>query len=388
MHNKLIKFLSDAEDEARVVRGGAAVSFTADTVEEVRIYGKAIFEGESGYGGDARLTLLGDVDDTDFYKIKMRIHGRNILSGEELAGYMQENIPEVSFERSGDVLTYTSSEETGKFWLLPGQIPFKPLTAYTVAFTFTAEVDNQSTGFEFAYSDGHTHSIFATKAGTHTVTAHTFPLKSLVGFKQRMAGGRACSIDLSSFGLYEGITPASEFEAYRGSEHTVNLSRPIVSLEHNGRVIADYVNLKEQVIMRNCGWRNMLFGSSIVLHDKTSMPYVFSYTPAQSFDPDYPFYQESLKVVGSYEELKETEYACYLGDGGKVLYMTGSKAARFPYDLGSYLEEIRSKMVFVRPKADRGKVSETESFPTFPSGYVGVEFISNIPIDRCEFFVK
>ena len=383
MHNKLVKLLCGMEDKGTVIRGASVLSFdlTDREVSEVRIYGSTLFEGGA-------IRLLGEEDGSDRYRIKMRIHKKNILSGEDFYTYMQKNLSEVEFRRTGDSLTYKSPYETGKYWLAPNEIPFKENTVYTVMFSFTAQRANQSTGIELAYSDGNTEVIFASKAGTYTIRKTSFPHKSLVGLKQRYAGGEVCEIDLSSFGIFEGVIGESEFEEYDGTEYTVTLSKPIMAVEKDGRKICDYVNLFDSSIMQNCGLRNMLFGTSIEIHDATVTPHIFKYTLPQPFDSEYPFYQKSLSVVKDYSELIGKEYACYLGDGGEALYMTGGVADIHPHQLGSYLEDVGSVMVYVKPKKMRKTVYEYSLRPSFPDGYVGIEFISNIPVEKCEFFVK
>lgn len=366
MHSRILHRLSDAESTTDCAIGECSLSYYSN--REGSLDNLIIFGNASAYAGP-----LGSLNSqSGYYEFKVRIHGRNIMGGEEFAELIKAHYSDINYSQNGSLFEfgYSSVSEYGD--IINGSIRyFKPNTVYTFRFHFIGGKQS-STGIRVAYDDGSYEDILAGDTNDCDIAFHSARGKTLSFVRLSNISVSSHIIDLSTFGIFEGELDYDTFEEYSGSVYTISTSSCYCGQDGDYIPVYDTFEWKSKLSTLRLR-RVMIDKSNIYLYQSGSLPIVQVNLPS-AINQKRPSVQfHTYTQMDSLEEIRNTEYAYTIADE-ETLYMTPY------YDIYNYITEFNTAkaLIYARDKSLFVKEKMCMDMPSVPAGYIGIEVYGNV----------
>ena len=218
-----------------------------EKIKNMRLFGNYSMNSDTSIAG------VGDPDIDGGYKITLKMHGRNMMSGEELALAHEAAGVCSAQSTSQDIYTFTPRTYDNGTVILDGRhIKFKNDICYTVcgiANIASSSYAKKSIGLAFKYSDGSTERIEATALGTAIKFIHCSKAgKSITSIIAYADDTAQIKLTLSAFGIFEGQYSSYDeaFSAYDGETSVLTLSAPLGKVDF----MKDYIDLEKGKVTR------------------------------------------------------------------------------------------------------------------------------------------
>ena len=218
-------------------KGSCAITLPANTSNEsYRLFKICGAEGDSALGG------VGDYNETlGTYSLPMRVHGRNIMGGEEfMEVHAALGISKITASIvSGCYTTTPMPEYNGTVIIGPPLVNFKKNTPYTLALhlRYLSSATKRSIAMRFDYSDGTFDAPVINSTSREFRRCFTSdPNKQLVAISSHAENAANIRYGIDGFGLFEGAHEDYDtvFEAYRGFRHDLTLEAPLRKIDFSG----------------------------------------------------------------------------------------------------------------------------------------------------------
>ena len=367
MHSRILHRLTGAESTTDCVHGECALSYYSKhegSLDDLIICGSA-----SAYAGPfGRLN-----SQTGYYEFNVRIHGRNIMGGEEFAELIKTHYSsEISYSQTGSLFEFGYSYVDEYRDIINGSIRyFRPNTVYTFRFHFIGGKQS-STGIRVAYSDGSYEDILAGDTNECDIAFHSAKGKTVSYVRLSNVWVSSHIIDLSTFGIFEGELDYDTFEAYSGNVYTLCSSSCYCGQDGNYPTCYDTFEWKSKLSTLRLRQVSINKGN-VSLYQSGSKPIVQINLPSP-INPKRPSVQfHTYTLKDSLEELTDSEYA-YTVAGEDFIYATtyyGNRDYTMEFKTAKNLIYSRDKSLFVREDM-------CMDIPSVPAGYVGIEVYGNI----------
>ena len=366
MNDRITHRLAGAEGELECAVGKSAVSYTAQgegSLQNLVIYGSAL-PTSSPFG---KLN-----SSTGKYDINVRVHGINVLGGEEFEAALINRLgSEITYNRYGSYLEYSFSYPSDYIFVGTSPNVFKENTVYTFRFEFIGRA-GCSTGIKIAYSDFTSEDILAREDGSPYIAYTSVEGKTVRGLQLSYAGAERYKINLDSFGIFEGAHGYDYFEEYRGQTYVISTSSAYCG--HTAHGVSAYDTFDWKNKLSTLRLRKTSVSSSMVYeHDYEYYPTVIAVNLTHPTNPERPLdYFYYYDRVGSYEELNGRFGAYCFGDE-YTIYLTLQDGYWNAYEM-FYSEK---GLIYARKTPEYKKESDVPDIPSVHAGYVGIEVYSN-----------
>lgn len=364
MHSRILHRLSGYESGCECAVGTHCLSYTSnknDSLDNLIIYGKATpFLGPLG-------TLNSS---TGRYETKVRIHGINIMDGFEFFERAQQR-----YGSYVDCMIDEDSYFVYDYDYAPDYLDilgidvncFKENTVYTFRFHFIGR-KNSSTGIQIYYTDNSSEDIISGDSDDCYIAYTSAEGKTISRIKFSNISISFYSIDVPSFGIFEGAHGYDYFDIYRGQVYTLSTSSPYCG--HTAEGICRYdtfdwknkistLRLRKVMLTRNDACNSDHYADPWIV--EVSLPY-----PMNLECPMDAFYNYTKK--DSLEDIMGVEYTYTIVDEDTI-YISAH------YGLANAYEAFYSSkgMVYARDKISYVREKSCISIPSVAAGYVGIE---------------
>jgi hypothetical protein len=337
-----------------------------ESLKDIRLFGNIALNSTGEHKG------IGEKEG-DTYKIKLRVHGRNAISGEEFASIHKNAGVNATSSESGGIYTFTPNVSRNGITVLGNShICFKENTVYTLAarISFSSAPKNgKSIGLAFLYSDYTKERIKVTSnSSTLYFAASSASGKTLIGLVADAEDSGAIGIYTKEFGIFEGEFSSYDeaFSSYVGQTTSINLRKPL----HKIGNFSDFLDLS--------ACRAHYFTESCAL-GKDISPAESEYRGAFKFELPRVGVTSS-SIYSLYEQLPFSgivsgRRGIAFSEDGKYIYYRPSGSTQS-------LEEITDKLarspVYIVYKAATEEISETEiSYSLYDEGTT-IEIVSKV----------
>ena len=362
MHSRILHRLTAAESGLDTAVGSYCLSYTSDkenSLDNLIICGNA-----SAYTGP----FGKENSETGYRDINVRIHGRNIMGGEEFYSEMTQMYGSyINHSRNGDLFEF-SYTYVPSYLNAIGTLPriFKENTVYTFRFHFKGK-RNSSTGIQILYNGSSCEDILAGDTDECDIAYSSAPGKTIAFICLSNIEASGFTIDLSSFGIFEGEVGYDDFEPYSGNVYTISTSSGLCG-QDDDVACYDSLDWKNKISTLRIN-RVTIDKSGISAVDYMKNPVIVKIripTPVNAKRPSVVFHTYEKK--GSYDEIVGENYAYTVADESSI-YLSLAEG------LVNYLMEFNIPKVLLYAKETNTYVKEDMciDIPPVPRGYVGIE---------------
>ena len=367
MHSRILHRLTAAESGLDTAVGSYCLSYTSDkenSLDNLIICGSA-----SAYSGP-----LGEQNtETGYYEMNVRIHGRNLLGGEEFYSLMTQRYSSyINHSRNGDLFEF-SYTYVPSYMNIFGSAPrmFKKNTVYTFRFHFIGG-KGKSTGIQIVYEDGCCEDILAGDTNECDIAYTSAPGKTIDWIKLSDIGTNGFIIDLSTFGIFEGEVGYDDFEPYAGNVYTLSTSSCYCGQDDD---VPCYDSFEWKTKISTQRLRRIMVDKSRIYPSEThATPMILDVTlptPINMKRPSLVFH--TYKKKDSFDEIVGVEYAYAIVDEDTVALSLYKGIYNFTMEFNN-----PRALIYARETALYVKEDMCIDIPDVPSGYVGIEVWSNI----------
>ena len=365
MHKRISQFLLGSESDLGYARGGSCLSYVSNkenSLENLIIYG-------SSTPSSAPLGVLNEA--TGLYDIKVRLHGANLMGGEEFANIaIAKYGSKLSYTKTGDIFKYSISAPNQSTGITP-EIPciFKPNTVYTFRFHFKG-TKNTSTGIRIAYTDGCSEDILAGTTDECDIAYTSVVGKSVSCIKFSPKGATNFTIDLSTFGIFEGEHGYDYFEPFWGDVYTLCTSTPYHGYEVKMGSIYDRFECKRKISSLHI-MKQVIDESRLRYLDRMAVPMTVRIRLLSPPNINRPIiYFEGFTQYDTYDDIIGKVNAFCVPDETFIYYSGDENTNNV-----NYKEPFKQSKVILTSRKEKKYVIENTcvDMPNVERGYVGIE---------------
>lgn len=366
------RLIKRVENPLHRSRGTDAISFKDGCTEDDVLY--MMMLGNSTVGVADGLRGVGDYDEEESaYKIKLRVHSRNLISGETFASAHSTASVTTTYNYSGDNYSFKprtavdGTEVLGKDY-----IRFKGGTRYTLCakgFFEDGFTETQCIGLAFAYTDGTVEPITVTLTdASFTACVSSAEGKSLSSIAAYADTMLRTTVAMSSFGIFEGVYTSYEdaFSAYSGYEREITVAEPLRRVGYH----KDLFDMKAGVVHR---WIQYFKTTADTPPIETEYEGIFKFAlPSPIFDTSVM--QGVFRLV-SLEDMKNgTHGICPTEDGNYIYYRSPSGTS----DPAAVMEHLESSPVSISYLRAEAKLEDAEVTIDYLEGGTWVEVMTEV----------
>ena len=274
--------------------------------------------GELSVSDEGEIIGVGDrTESIDEYAIKIKTHGRNLISGKDFFTIHKNLGLSSSATLSSDYYTVNvSPSANGRMIIDRSHIAFKEGTSYTVCaymwYVHTTSNGIRNLRMSFEYSDG-TSTPMTVKNNSYKfyVCVSSTPGKTLVGISSYADLEQQCRIGVQTFGIFEGAYSQYEncYEAYEAEEKEILLSEPLFRVGYS----KDELDLINGILTRR-NRRCLLDASNLESTDNSCEYRILLPEPMKT----------GMKFICSYPQYSETNnsdpVSVYPSEDGEYIY--------------------------------------------------------------------
>ena len=369
MHRKVTEFLTLFEPQSSLAVGEGGTSYLSgsdNSITNIRIYGNTSESGNPTPGAS---------NWSSSYPMTLKIHKKNLMSGEEFASlisnlscednmidYYDGRINYYIFDPYGDVVSRSN-------------IAFKENTRYTITFRFRSGSYDTAVGLKFSYTDG-TEEVLHAPSATEECTVHAVSQsgKTLAAISSSEVSDSYIFTD--RFGIFEGEVSDEEFEPFEGQMIDLSGTDSLTSGVINGITYRDTLDIAKGTLTKYFENITPRYSSSFINHSPTNSPKVYGLNLQRKVD--LANHNSSFTGFTYYETLallKKNEYGyTFTSDGKQVLFTFGKSFSSTPK---SY---FGSNLSFLQYKLETNVVKKINPvvFSEIKKGFVGVSLACEV----------
>lgn len=370
MHRKVTEFLTLYEPKTNLAVGGGSVGFMTDSdnsIENIRIYGNTSETGNPTPGASAW---------GDNYTMTLKIHKRNLMSGDEFANLLSFLSSEDNMIDYYDgLICYYIFDPYGEV-VGKSDIAFKENTRYTITFRFQSDSYEYDVGLKFRYTDG-TEELIRAPSNTEECTVN---VTSAVGKTIEAIIPSVASYSYiypDSFGIFEGEVSEEDFEPFQGQLINLSGKESLASGVINGVTYRDTIDLKSGTLTKYFENVTPRYNSSLFNYALYETPSIYGLKLARNADvANHCSSFTGFTYYASLAELRNNEYGyTFTADGKQVLFTFDKDFSDSP---NSYFSSNKRHLQYklVNPLV---KSINPLALSEIPKGYVGVSLACQIP---------
>ena len=368
------------DETLTTVVGAGALSYEsgrAGSLENLIIYGDA----------DVELGALGVYNSkSKRYETSVRVHGRSFMGGEEFYSLLTLNIGTyLTHSLTESILNYSySSLPSNAYIIKPGEPPFKKNTVYTFRFHYVGE-PMSSTGIKIRYEDGSSEDILCGTSSECNIAYPSAEGKTVYAIEASSALSGSGSIDLSSFGIFEGLTEYEDFSEYSGSVYTVSTSSALAGITYGDGGVFDVFDWKTKYAKYNACCASIT-NSRLYLDDGSIKPIIIKLQLVVQADHTYPkSIFHNYTRVQTYDELKKKTLHYMIMDGKNTYLSTTSSTS-----VSNYKKFFTTPVNYIYKRRSPEQVAESAAanMPSVEAGYVGIEVFGGIIPSKIKAYFK
>lgn len=337
MHRKVTEFLTFAEPTSSLAVGESSTSFFTsreNAIDNIRIYGNTSDSGDPSGG-------LNSIYNT--YPITLKIHKKNLMSGEEFASNLscfscEDNMIDISGNSMYYYIFYPYGDVISK-----NDILFKKNTRYTLHFRFKSESYDDAVGLCFRYTDG-SEEIIRAPSDEEECTVHAISAsgKTIEAISLSEVGYSCIYTD--TFGFFEGEVGIDDFERFEGQVISIGGSDALTSGIIDGVTYRDILDVKEGTLTKYFENITPHYKSSLFNYSLASTPRLYGLNLKRKVDTENPCSSfTGFNYYANLSALRGKEYGyTFTSDGTQMLFtlsrsFTGSTKSYFSDNL-TYLQ--------------------------------------------------
>ncbi len=341
---------------------------SSDTVSTIKMFGNYTL------GPSAEVYGVGNYDEeTGKYKIALRCHGKNVLSGIDYANaHMNAGVTNSTTLSDTYYTAIYNAEKDGTVFLDKSKIRFKENTVYSLCAYFwysNTSFTDRNFGICFDYSDGTSSQMrIPTKDYRFYYCIPSEEGKTIVSISSDADSYMFVRISIVEFGIFEGKHTDfnSVFEKYDGENTEILIEKPLLRIGNS----MDEFDLSAGIIKRKINSVYFNAETGIEESDIEGIFKIFLSKPMRKKSSFISLYEKL-----SLSELTDAECGIAEGDDGTYVYLKDTNLFTDKDTLREYLTSTPMAFTYVLQNAEYEQTSV--SIP-YREGMTTIEVLTDV----------